>query len=192
MKLIFGLGNPGKSYEKTRHNVGFLVIDEIARIEGLKLKTKDLFLETSFQIGKEKVVLVKPTCFMNQSGEAVCACLERSSELRSEDVLIVLDDVNLSLGRLRFRASGSAGGHHGLESIIGALGTNRFPRLRIGVGRKGLAGQDLTNYVLGKFEESEWLTLKTTLLQVKNACYDWVSKGPQFVMNQYNRNLGLS
>ncbi len=187
MKLIIGLGNPGKDYEKTRHNIGFFVLDELGRAGSFK-QVNNLFSEAFIEIQKEKVILIKPTCFMNRSGEAVRACIE-SYRLSLKDTLVVLDDVNLPIGRIRFRAKGSAGGHHGLESIIGELGTNQFARLRVGVGREGLAGKDLTDYVLGRFERDEWRMLTGVLLRAKSACQEWVSKGSRFVMNQYNREV---
>ena len=192
MKLIIGLGNPDKSYEKTRHNVGFMVLEELVRTHGSKFKSEhDLFWSASFEVGDQEVVLVKPKTYMNQSGEAVLACLKRFNEVTPRDLLVVVDDVNLPIGKLRLRAKGSAGGHHGLESIIGSIGTKEFPRLRIGVGREGLSGTDLTDYVLGKFDSSEEKAVRNTLVLAGDACLEWVAEGPQAAMSRFNKIWSL-
>ena len=187
MKLIVGLGNPGKSYEKTRHNVGFRTIDGLAESYHLKLKPQGVFSYAFFSEGEEKIALAKPAVFMNQSGIALKKCLEFFSGIVLGNVLVVLDDVNLPLGEIRLKTSGSSGGHHGLESIAAEIKSIQFPRLRIGVGREGLAGTDLSDFVLGCFEKKEKLILAEVLRDAAKACVDWALKGASFSMNLYNR-----
>ena len=189
MKFIIGLGNPGKNYENTRHNAGFRVINEIARIKKMKCDFEHkLFFEGEFKFGNETVILVQPKTFMNQSGDALSALQGRYRGLLPADLLVVIDDVNLPIGSIRLRTDGSAGGHNGLESVISALHTQNFPRLRIGVGREGLSGQDLTDFVLGKFEPSEEEVFKKVIPIACEACLLWVSDGAQATMNRYNKN----
>ncbi|OGW87892.1 MAG: aminoacyl-tRNA hydrolase [Omnitrophica bacterium RIFCSPHIGHO2_02_FULL_46_11] len=186
MKLIVGLGNPGKKYEKTRHNTGFLVIDALIRSDRNKLAagTGPLQVNQSpFQNGE--AVVAKPTVFMNESGQAVRALIEQFHVLPTE-CLVVVDDVNLPLGKIRFRAQGSAGGQHGLESIIEALGTQDFPRLRIGIGSGDFAGCDLTEYVLGKFSKEERELLLPQLERAREACLEWVKNGSFAMAQRYN------
>ncbi len=173
MKLIVGLGNPGKKYERTRHNVGLLVVDALIDYDRNKLVAGN----GPFQINKEPfqnghVVVMKPTLFMNESGTSVQAALNQF-RVSHEKCLVVVDDVNLPIGKIRFRSKGSAGGHHGLESIIGALGTEDFPRLRIGIGNGDLAGRDLTDFVLGVFSKEEWKLVLPQIDQARDACLEW-------------------
>ncbi len=156
MKLIVGLGNPGREYRDTRHNVGFMVVDEIARRHGLDWamapsQVPDAFVAKKF--GAEPVLLAKPLTFMNRSGDAVAA-LARYYDIAPADLLVVVDEVDLPFGRLRARARGSGGTHNGLKSLVERLGTTEFPRLRLGVGR-GDARRDLADHVLSKFEPDE-------------------------------------
>ena len=186
MKLIVGLGNPEKKYERTRHNVGFLVIDALVESDRNTLVGG----RGPFQINRKpfqggKVVVAKPTVFMNESGKAVQSLLDHF-QITPEDSLIVVDDVNLPLGKIRFRSSGSAGGHHGLESIIQVLGTSRFSRLRIGVGLGDLSGSDLTNYVLSDFSKEEWNALAPEIERAREACLEWIERGAARVMQRYN------
>ena len=189
MKLIIGLGNPGKSYTNTRHNIGFRVIHEIARTQNANDHFEHkLFSDAEFRVGSEEVILVQPKTFMNQSGDAVSALQARYRGLLPTDILVIVDDVNLPLGTIRLRPDGTAGGHNGLQSVIEALHTQNFPRLRIGVGREGLGGQDLTNFVLGKFESSEEKVLKEIIPLASEACLAWVKEGAQVAMTRYNKN----
>lgn len=190
MKLIVGLGNPGSSYETTRHNVGFRVVDRLALTCQFKFKSKSLFAFGDCEIEMERVRVIKPLALMNRSGWALRECLKALPDANLSNVLVVVDDVNLPLGLLRFRARGSAGGHHGLESIISEFGESGFPRLRIGIGREGLSGTDLTDYVLGEFTKSEQEPLQEVLKKAERACMDWVCRGPRFVMDLYNRRAG--
>ena len=173
MKLIVGLGNPGKKYERTRHNVGFLVVDALIDYDRNKLVAGN----GPFQVNKElfqngHVVLVKPALFMNESGAAVRAALDQF-RASPEKCLVIVDDVNLSIGKIRFRSKGSAGGHHGLESIIGVLGTEDFPRLRIGIGSGNLTGRDLTDFVLGAFLKEEWDLILSQVNLARDTCLEW-------------------
>jgi peptidyl-tRNA hydrolase, PTH1 family len=187
MKLIVGLGNPGKPYERTRHNVGYRVMDALGAAHHVTLKTKEAFRYAVFQVGGEQVAIVKLRSFMNRSGDALRQCVAHFPELTIAGIMIVSDDVNLPLGSMRLRAKGSAGGHHGLESIIEAFGDRSFPRLRIGIGRDGLSGADLTDYVLGEFEALEKPVLEKVLARASNACTDWAAKGIVAAMNCYNQ-----
>jgi len=155
MKLIIGLGNPGKEYVWTRHNVGFMVIDQIVKdlkLSKLKLEEKRKAEITTSGNGRDKILLAKPQTFMNVSGEAVGALL-RFYKIRPQNLIVIVDDVNLELGDVRVREKGSAGGHNGLKSIIETLGTNEFKRIRIGVGWDKRIPMD--KYVLGKFKVGE-------------------------------------
>ena len=149
--LVVGLGNPGEKYENTRHNVGFLTVDELAeraRVPVQKLKHRAL--TNTLEVGSVKVLLMKPVTYMNLSGEAVGEAA-RFYKLPPERVLVISDDVSLPVGKLRIRKGGSAGGHNGLKSIIARLGGENFPRIRIGVGAKPRPDYDLADWVLGKF-----------------------------------------
>jgi PTH1 family peptidyl-tRNA hydrolase len=160
MKLVIGLGNPGSQYEQTRHNVGFRVVDSLATKYGWRWERQGRAMLASGAIGTEKVVLVKPLTFMNVSGEAVGE-LVRWHKLPPEDVLVVYDDLDLAVGKLRLRANGSAGGHNGVDSIIHHLHTNQFPRLRVGIGRPANSRMDTIHYVLGIPPGDERILLST-------------------------------
>jgi PTH1 family peptidyl-tRNA hydrolase len=186
MKLIVGLGNPGREYRDTRHNVGFMVVDEIARRHGLDWamapsQVPDAFVVKRF--GAAPVLLAKPLTFMNRSGEAVAA-LTRYYDIAPADMLIVVDDIDLPFGRLRARARGSAGTHNGLRSVVDRLGTG-FPRLRLGVGR-GDARRDLADHVLSKFERSEQDALPELIARAADAAEMFAVDGIAKVMNTYN------
>ena len=148
MKLIVGLGNPGPQYEQTRHNVGFRVVDRLAEQQKWSWERRGRAMLANGNLGSEKVVLIKPLTFMNNSGEAVGE-LVRWYKVQPEDVLIVYDELDLPLGKVRLRSNGSAGGHNGLNSIIHHLHTNQFPRLRVGIGRPANNRMDTVDYVLG-------------------------------------------
>jgi peptidyl-tRNA hydrolase, PTH1 family len=148
MKLIVGLGNPGPQYEQTRHNVGFRVVDRLAEQQRWSWERRGRAMLANGTIGSEKVVLIKPLTYMNNSGEAVGELL-RWYKVQPEDVLVVCDDLDLPPGKVRLRSNGSAGGHNGLSSIIHHLHTNQFPRLRVGIGRPSNDRMDTVDYVLG-------------------------------------------
>lgn len=183
MFLIVGLGNPGKEYENTRHNIGFNAVDVIARkykIELNRIKFKGVYGETF--IGGEKVILLKPATYMNLSGESIRAVMD-FYKISEDDVLVIYDDISLEVGRLRIRDKGSAGGHNGIKSIISHMGTEEFGRIKIGVGQpKG----DLVNYVLGNFAKEERELLDKVLETVVLAAEVIIKEDIKAAMNKYN------
>jgi PTH1 family peptidyl-tRNA hydrolase len=187
MKMIVGLGNPGRDYRDTRHNVGFMVADEIATRHQLTFamapsQVPDAFVAKKF--GTPPLMVAKPLTFMNNSGDVVAA-LARYYDVAVDDLLVVVDEVALPFGRLRARARGSAGGHNGLKSVIGRLGTTEFPRLRLGVGR-GDARRDLADHVLSKFEADEQSVLGEFIARAADAAEMFAAEGIGQVMNVYN------
>ncbi|MEO8680454.1 MAG: aminoacyl-tRNA hydrolase [Vicinamibacterales bacterium] len=185
MKLIVGLGNPGSEYRETRHNIGFLVIDELARrwkTEGSREQFDALMVRTVAE--GTPVMLAKPLTFMNLSGHAVSA-LAGYYKVEPADLLVIADDVALPLGRLRARREGGAGGHNGLKSVIAQLGTEGFPRLRVGVGR-GDQRRDLADHVLGRFEADERETVSAAVLRAADAAETFLRDGIERVMNVFN------
>ena len=186
MKLIVGLGNPGLEYRETRHNVGFLVADELAQRwrapDAWREKFAALHIRTT--VGEEAVIVAKPLTFMNLSGQAV-AGLAAFYKIEPADVLVVTDDVALPLGRLRARPEGGAGGHNGLKSIIQHLGTQAFPRVRVGVGR-GDDRRDLADHVLGRFEAGERDTVSAAVLRAADASERFLADGIERVMSAFN------
>jgi len=187
MKLIVGLGNPGREYRDTRHNVGFLVADEIARRHQLTMAMAPAQVPETFvakRFGAEPMLVAKPLTFVNRSGDAVAA-LARYYDVGPADLLVVVDEVALPFGRLRARARGSAGGHNGLKSIVERLGTSEFPRLRLGVGR-GDPRRELADHVLAKFEPDERKGLEEFITRAADAAEMFAVEGIQKVMNVYN------
>jgi PTH1 family peptidyl-tRNA hydrolase len=186
LKLIAGLGNPGAKYRDTRHNVGFEVADLLARRHGAELESApgEAVMARVKTLG-DGVLIVKPLTFMNLSGHAV-AELIRYYRIAVPDVLIVVDDVNLPLGRLRIRARGSHGGHKGLKSIAGQLGTDDYARLRIGVGR-GDERRDLADHVLARFDADEREVIRAAIERATDAAEMFVTDDIGKVMNTYNR-----
>lgn len=186
MKLIVGLGNPGARYQGTRHNVGFDVADELARRRGLAFESAPADAIMARERGPDaRLILVKPLTFMNLSGRAVAA-LVRYYRFDIGDVLIVTDDVNLPLGRLRARRGGSDGGHNGLRSVIELLGTPRVARLRIGVDRVDRR-RDLAGHVLARFDRSELEVMAPAVRSAGDAAEVFVAEGIDVVMNRFNR-----
>ena len=193
MKLIVGLGNPGREYRDTRHNVGFLVIDEIARRHQLTLAMAPSQVPETFvakQFGAEPMLIAKPLTFMNRSGDAVGA-LARYYDIAPSDLLVVVDEAALPFGRLRARARGSAGGHNGLKSISARLGTTEFARLRLGVGRGDLRS-DLADHVLSKFEPGETAALDEFIARAADAAEMFAATDILEVMNTYNADDAAS
>jgi peptidyl-tRNA hydrolase, PTH1 family len=187
MRLIVGLGNPGREYRETRHNVGFMVVDEIARRHHLTLamgpsQIPDAMIAKKF--GTDGTLVAKPLTFMNNSGDVVSA-LARYYDISIGDLLVVVDEVALPFARLRARARGSAGGHNGLKSVIARLGTTEFARLRLGVGR-GDARRDLADHVLSKFEADELSALEEFIGRAADAAEMFAAEGIEKVMNTYN------
>jgi peptidyl-tRNA hydrolase, PTH1 family len=187
MKLIVGLGNPGREYRETRHNVGFMVIDELARRYGLSFSMAPSQVPDAYvakRYGTDPLLVAKPLTFMNRSGDAVAA-LARYYDVASSDLLVIVDEVALPFGKLRARARGSAGGHNGLKSIVERLGTQEFPRLRLGVGR-GDSRRDLADHVLSTFESGERAELETFIARAADAAEMFAVDGIGKVMNTYN------
>jgi PTH1 family peptidyl-tRNA hydrolase len=185
LKLIAGLGNPGPRYRGTRHNVGFEVIDELARRRALTFESSPTDALVARVREGEGTLFVKPLTFMNLSGHAVGE-IARYFRIAPSDMLIVIDEAQLPLGRLRARARGSAGGHNGLKSIIEALGSDDFPRLRIGVGR-GDDRRDLADHVLARFDPDERPLVDEAIVKAADAVELFLSHGIENVMNRYNR-----
>jgi len=183
--MIVGLGNPGKSYENTRHNVGFRAVDLLAKelnADILKLKHKALYGEA--KAGDKRLLLVKPQTFMNLSGEAV-APLAKFYGLEPQNILVIFDDIALPLGKIRIRRSGSDGGHNGLKSLQLYLG-QEYPRVKIGVGEKPHPEYDLAKWVLSKFTDSEEKTLQPALEKAVQAALSVADKGCEQSMGQFN------
>jgi PTH1 family peptidyl-tRNA hydrolase len=185
LKIIVGLGNPGREYENTRHNTGFAVVDRLARKHRSRFtyrRCRSLVAKT--RIGGVDVLLAKPLTFVNLSGEAV-ACILRMAEAELSDLLVVLDDVNIPFNEVRIRAGGGDGGHKGLRSIIAQLSSEEFPRLRVGVGSDDLP-EDLTEFVLGTFSEEERDKLPDLVETCCRAVETLVVKGIERAMNEFN------
>lgn len=185
MKLVVGLGNPGKAYHGTRHNIGFRVVDALAARHQVEWQSAPRGIEAL--IGRWRtsdVLLGKPLTFMNASGPAVGGLLQ-FYKIDIADALVVVDEISLELGRLRARPAGSAGGHNGLKSIIGALGSEEFPRLRVGVGR-GDARRDLADHVLAAFAPDEQTVVDEMVDRSVAAAELFVSEGIASVMNRFN------
>ena len=185
MKLIVGLGNPGRRYNQTRHNLGFQVLDDLAdrwNARVSRTKFQGLFGET--QVNGEKIVLLKPQTFMNLSGQAVAEAVG-FYQTGLDDVLVVLDDMDLPLGCLRIRPGGSAGGHRGLKSVIERLGCRDVPRLRIGIG--AVEGEKAIGHVLGRFSEDELPRVRRAVERAADAAEGWARDGLEAAQNRYNR-----
>lgn len=186
MKLIIGLGNPGSKYRGTRHNVGFEVVDELARRLDMVFESSPTEALMARQRGPDaQMMLAKPLTYMNRSGGAVTA-LMRYYRIAVGDVLVVTDDANLPLGRLRARSGGSDGGHNGLSSVIESLGADTFARLRIGVGH-GEPRRGLANHVLARFDEAEREEITTAVVRAADAVGAFVGDGIDVMMNRFNR-----
>jgi len=189
VKLVAGLGNPGSEYTGTRHNVGYDVVDVVAKRHGAAFDFADMNRDAAtakWRRPDEPVLLAKPLTFMNLSGQAVGQLL-RFYKIEPSDFLIVCDDVNLPLGRLRARASGSEGGHNGLRSIAESLGTIDYARLRIGVGR-GDARRGLADHVLARFEKDEVPGIEDAIARAADAVEMWIADGLARMMNTFNRD----
>ncbi|MFH1752833.1 MAG: aminoacyl-tRNA hydrolase [Candidatus Omnitrophota bacterium] len=185
MKLIIGLGNPGFRYRATRHNIGFMVADRLAKRLGIKINNK-LFnsLCGKGEIENVEVMLVKPLTYMNLSGKAVCEVMEKRG-IPAEDILIIMDDIDLELGRIRLKEGGSAGTHNGLRSVIEELGIEGFSRLRVGIGPKTGEGL-LRDFVLTPFKRSERGALDEAIADGSLCAEAWVKEGATAAMNRFN------
>lgn len=185
MKLVVGLGNPGKKYEGTRHNLGYAVLAELARrlqVSSFKSKFDGELVETFFD--GEKLLLLSPVTYMNNSGTSVRAARDFYG-LSNEDLLVICDDLSLAVGKLRLRAGGSSGGQKGLEDIIRKLGSDDFPRLRIGIG-SAPPGWDAANYVLARFTSDELTVIEQTVAKAADAAACWIREGLAACMNRFN------
>lgn len=171
--MVVGLGNPGRSYERTRHNAGFLVADELARRHGGSWRKKKKTETAQISVGLREITLLKPTTFMNNSGAALAS-------YRPEDLIVVHDDLDLPEGDVRVKVGGGAGGHNGLRSLIGRLGPD-FVRVRIGIGRAP-RGMDVTDYVLGRMNS----TVRDAIPRAADAVEAVVEDGPEASMNRFN------
>lgn len=185
-KFVVGLGNPGRRYERTRHNVGFRVLQELVTRYGFS-SPRNAFNGLVFdgRIASQRTILLAPQTFMNLSGQAVLA-MTSFYKASLQDVLVVLDDMALDVGRMRFRPDGSSGGQKGLADIIVRLGTDAVPRLRIGIGAPPppMTGSD---FVLSSFNKGEEAVIQETIQQAAFAVEDWIVRGMTFVMERYNR-----
>jgi PTH1 family peptidyl-tRNA hydrolase len=187
MKVVLGLGNPGPEYDATRHNVGWWVLDRLAYDWDFGAFRRDgRTLVTEGSVGDAEVRLVKPTTYMNRSGLAVGPLTAIDGFDPSEDLLVVVDDAALEVGRVRFRPEGSAGGHNGLKSVSGALQSNAFARLRIGVGTKP-EGVDLSDWVLAPMPEADEEIVVGLLPDLTKAVEVWIGEGIEAAMNRFNR-----
>ncbi|MEW5984391.1 MAG: aminoacyl-tRNA hydrolase [Acidobacteriota bacterium] len=185
MTLVAGLGNPGRRYAGTRHNIGFAVADEFVRRSGAAFdQVRPNALICRLKPGGDATLVVKPLTMMNLSGEAV-AELARFHKIDPSSILVVADDVNLPLGRLRLRTQGSAGGHNGLRSLIACLGTEDFPRVRVGVGR-GDPQRDLADHVLARFDPDEEDSVRDAVARAADAVETFLAEGILAAMNRFN------
>jgi len=186
MKVIVGLGNPGSEYERTPHNMGFLVVDCLAERLGCRLKASAKFearVGTATHAGEE-LILVQPQTFMNSSGRAVSAVMNYR-KLSPAELLVVVDDADIPLGSLRLRKKGGTGGHRGLASIGEVLGTQDYGRVRVGIGR-GARANELVDHVLGSFGREEWVAARKAIAEAADAVLGIVEQGMDAAMNRFN------
>ena len=184
--LIVFLGNPGPKYACTRHNAGFMAGDALAKKLGVSInRLRFKALTAAAEINGEKVLLMKPQTFMNLSGEAVGQAA-RFYKIPPEHVLVVSDEVSLPVGSIRIRLKGSAGGHNGLKSVISHLGTDAFPRVRLGVGAAPTSEYDMADWVLSTFRNEDAETIRAAAEQAAKACVCFIEKGPDKAMTQFN------
>lgn len=187
MFIIAGLGNPTKQYEGTRHNAGFEVIDRLSEKYNIDVTTKKhRALIGKGGIAGQKVILAKPQTYMNLSGESIRSLLDYYKIDEEQELLIIYDDISLNPGQIRIRAKGSAGGHNGIKNIIAHLGSQVFPRIKVGVGEKP-RGRDLADYVLGHFSKEEKVLMEEGYDNAVHAAEMIVSGSVEAAMNEYNR-----
>lgn len=187
MYMVVGLGNPGRKYVNTRHNIGYDVVDAFCAKNDIKFKSSKFqaMVGTGY-VGTQKVIAVKPTTYMNLSGDAV-APIADYYDIPDENIIVISDDKTMELGKLRTRASGSAGGHNGLKSIILNLGSDEFPRVKIGIGAaKGDSHEEICNFVLGKFSKQEVEVLTQTAIRAVNAVEEIIKNGVREAIQKYN------
>lgn len=191
MKLIIGLGNPGKTYARNRHNVGFQCLNHFARLHSIRFDHRQCQARVGIgEVRGEKLVLAKPGTFVNLSGESV-ADLVHKHNIPLSDLLVIYDDLDLPLGKIRLRQSGSSGGHKGMNSIISALGSEDFPRIRVGIGRpqaerQSMSEEAIVNYVLSDFSPQEEAIIKPVIATVAEAIDCFLTQGIVAAMNRFN------
>ncbi len=193
MKLIVGLGNPGRIYTHNRHNIGFMCLNHFARTQGIRLdKKQGLARIGTGEIAGSKVILARPQTYMNLSGQSVSRLIQRFN-VDLNDLLVICDDLDLPLGKIRIRHGSSSGGHKGVDSIITYLGNHDFSRIRIGIGRPGavensteISEADIVTYVLGDFTLSEKQTITEVIPRVSEAILYLLTEGLRAAMNRYN------
>ena len=189
MKVIFGLGNPGPEYQESRHNLGFRVVESLSQKHKIELNSySHQALIGKGCIGKEVVILAKPLTLVNAAGDSLYQ-IKESCRVNCEDIILISDDVDLDLGKLRIASKGGNGGHKGLRSVIRSLGTNLIPRLRIGIGRPN-EEVDLKEYVLGEFSVSEKKVIEAAIDRASEAIETIISQGIDKAMGKYNSNEG--
>ncbi len=191
-KLVVGLGNPGREYAGTRHNVGFEVLDRLAKKLDCSFRSRAKFsaIVGELTLDAGKIVLAKPQTYMNRSGASVSA-LANWLKILPGEILVLVDDADLPLGQIRLRLSGGSGGHNGLRSIIESLGgSEEFARLRIGIGRTGPVGEDITDHVLGKFSAAERSMAAEMIGEAVDAVECCLREGLTTAMNRFNRKKG--
>lgn len=189
MHIVVGLGNPGAKYTKTRHNVGFRVVDEFSTAHKISLEEKDSFIIGRGTVGGHTVVLLKPLTYMNRSGTAVRKVLRRLNirpEAPGESLIVIHDDLDIGTGTVKIRKSGSSGGHKGIESIIQETGTKEFTRIKVGIGRD--SGIPVDAYVLGTFRAAEKNLIKDAIIKAADAAFTVITEGVDKAMNKYNRS----
>ncbi|HOO75273.1 MAG: aminoacyl-tRNA hydrolase [Thermotogae bacterium] len=184
-KIILGLGNPGPRYVFTKHNVGFLSIDRYYEINKKIADFRKISGRTFEGYETGNLVLIKPTTFMNLSGQVFSELFRKYGKTDINDIIVIYDDISIDFGKIRIRADGSAGGHNGMKSVIGALNSDKFPRIRIGIDKKP-EFMDLADYVLSSFTNDETYNLYKVLDQVCNSVDDIISMGVESAMNKYN------
>ena len=184
--VIIGLGNPGREYETTRHNAGFMVIDKLCEEYGFEVKkSKFKSLMGEFRVGDNRVLVLKPQTYMNNSGQAVVEALS-FYKLDPSQALIIFDDISLPPGKIRLRRNGSDGGHNGMKNIISLSGSNAFPRLKVGVGAKPHPDYDLKDWVLGSFHGEDATLMKTSIKNSADAAICFIREGIDSAMNKFS------
>lgn len=187
MKLIVGLGNIGREYENTRHNIGFMVVDELARRLGITFGKEDRSAYAAEYRAPEKIIIIKPTTYMNLSGIAVGA-YANFYHIDPEDIAVIQDDMDMPVGQLRIRRKGSAGGHNGIKSITEHLGTSDFPRFKIGIGHPARNNKAVISHVLHPFQGEDKAAIEEAVKEMATALEEWIKAGDiEEVMQAHNK-----
>lgn len=187
MKLIIGLGNIGREYENTRHNIGFMVVDELVKRLGVSFGKEDRNAYAAEYRAPEKIIIIKPTTYMNLSGIAAAA-YANFYHIDPEDIAVIQDDLDMPVGQLRIRRKGSAGGHNGIKSITEHLGTNEFPRFKIGIGHPARNNKAVINHVLHQFQGNDKIAIDEAVKEMTDALEMWIKQGDiEEVMQAYNK-----